>query len=144
MFMRIRPMERNLPNSASDFLYHTHFYFNLLSLAAKISARWLHCHKHRTRRTCYSIVSCSPLILIGAHFSSLAINQLDVLSLFKNMMKKQRVQRSLLSRIRTQMSHTYNYLLLSNVEENIKFCYAFVACDLKLIFEIIVWFSLFR
>jgi hypothetical protein len=38
--------------------------------------------------TCYSIVSCSPLILIGAHFSSLAINQLDDLSLFKNMMKK--------------------------------------------------------
>ncbi len=39
-------------------------------------------------RTCYSIVSCSPLILIGAHFSSLAINQLHDLSLFKNMMKK--------------------------------------------------------
>ncbi len=78
MFMRIWPMERNLLNSASDFLYHTHFYF-------KISARWLHCHKHHT---CYSIVSCSPLILIGAHFSSLAINQLHDLSLFKNMMKK--------------------------------------------------------
>ncbi len=38
--------------------------------------------------TCYSIVSCSPLNLIGAHFSSLAINQLDDLSLVKNMMKK--------------------------------------------------------
>ncbi len=38
--------------------------------------------------TCYSIVSSSPLILIGAHFSSLAINQLHDLSLFKNMMKK--------------------------------------------------------
>ena len=69
----------------SNAVYHTHFYFNVLSLAAKISARWLHCHKHGT---CYSIVSCSPLILIGAHFSSLAINQLDDLSLFKNMMKK--------------------------------------------------------
>ncbi len=77
-------MESNLQNSASDFLYHTHFYFNILSLAAKISARWLHCHKHGT---CYSIV-CSPLILIGAHFSSLAINQLHDLSLFKKMMKK--------------------------------------------------------
>ncbi len=86
MFMKIRPMESNLLNSASDFLYHTHFYFNILSLAAKISARWLHCHKHGT---CYSIVSCSPLILIGAHFLSLAINQLHDLSLFKNMMKKQ-------------------------------------------------------
>ncbi len=75
----------NLLNLASDFLYHTHFYFNILSLAANISARWLHCHKHGT---CYSIVSCSPLILIGAHFSSLAINQLHDLSLFKNMMKK--------------------------------------------------------
>ncbi len=38
---------------------------------------------------CYSIVSCSPLILIGAQFSSLAINQLQYLSLFKKMMKKQ-------------------------------------------------------
>jgi hypothetical protein len=85
MFMKIRPMESNLLNSASDFLYHTHFYFNILSLAAKISARWLHCHKHGT---CYSIVSCSPLILIGAHFSSLAINQLHDLSLFKKMTKK--------------------------------------------------------
>jgi len=47
-------MESNLLNSASNFLYHTHFYFNILSLAAKISARWLHCHKHGT---CYSIVS---------------------------------------------------------------------------------------
>ncbi len=84
-FMRIRPMESNLLNSASDFLYHTHFYFNILSLAAKISARLLHCHKHGT---CYSIVSCSPLILIGAHFLSLEINQLHDLSLFKNMMKK--------------------------------------------------------
>ena len=65
MFMKIRPMESNLLNSASDFLYHTHFYFNILSLAAKISARWLHCHKHGT---CDSIVSCSPLILSGAHF----------------------------------------------------------------------------
>ncbi len=71
-FMRIPPMESNLLNSPSDFLYHTHFYFNILSLAAKISARWLHCHKHGT---CYSIVSCSPLILIGAHFLSLEINQ---------------------------------------------------------------------
>jgi hypothetical protein len=78
-------MESNLLNSASDFLYHTHFYFNILSLAAKISARRLHCHKPGT---CYSIVSCSPLILIGAHFSSLAINQLNDLSLFKNMTKK--------------------------------------------------------
>ncbi len=32
----------------SNEVYHTHFYFNILSLAAKISARWLHCHKHRT------------------------------------------------------------------------------------------------
>jgi hypothetical protein len=47
---------------------------------------WLHCHKHGT---CYSILSCSPLILIGAHFSSLAINQLHDLSLFKKMTKKQ-------------------------------------------------------
>ncbi len=86
MFMKIQPMESNLLNSASDFLHHTHFYFNILSLAAKISARWLHCHKHCT---CYSIVSCSPLILIGAHFSSLAINQLHDLSLFKKMTKKQ-------------------------------------------------------
>ncbi len=39
MFMRIWPMESNLLNSASDFLYDTHFYFNILSLAAKISAR---------------------------------------------------------------------------------------------------------
>ncbi len=57
-----------------DFLYDTHFYFNILSLAAKISARWLHCHKHGK---CYSIVSCSPLILIiliGAHFLSLEIS----------------------------------------------------------------------
>jgi hypothetical protein len=68
------------------FLYDTHFYFNILSLAAIISARWLHCHKHCK---CYSIVSCSPLILIGAHFLSLEINQLHDLSLFKNMMKKQ-------------------------------------------------------
>jgi hypothetical protein len=79
-------MESNLLNSASDFLHHTHFYFNILSLAAKISARWLHCHTHCT---CYSIVSCSPLILSGAHFSSLAINQLHDLSLFKKMTKKQ-------------------------------------------------------
>ncbi len=50
------------------------------------SARWLHCHKHGK---CYSIVSCSPLILISAHFLSLEINQLHDLSLFKNMMKKQ-------------------------------------------------------
>jgi hypothetical protein len=85
MFMRIRPMESNLLNSASDFLYDTHFYFNILSLAAIISARWLHCHKHGK---CYSIVCCSPLILIGAQFSSLAINQLHDLSLFKKMMKK--------------------------------------------------------
>jgi len=98
MFMKIRPMESNLLNSASDFLYHTHFYFNILSLAAKISARWLHCHKHGT---CYSIVSCSPLILIGAHFSSLAINELHELSLFKKMTKNDRVQRSMHSRIRT-------------------------------------------
>jgi hypothetical protein len=85
MFMRIRPMESNLLNSASDFLYDTHFYFNILSLAAIISARWLHCHKHGK---CYSIVSCSPRILIGAQFSSLAISQLHDLSLFKKMMKK--------------------------------------------------------
>jgi hypothetical protein len=85
MFMKIRPMESNLLNSASDFLYHTHFYFSILSLAAKISARWVHCHKHGT---CYSIVSCSPLFLIGAHFSSLAISQLYDLSLFKKMTKK--------------------------------------------------------
>ena len=85
MFMKIRPMESNLLNSASDFLYDTHFYLNILSLAAIISARWLHCHKHGK---CYSIVSCSPLILIGAHLSSLEINQLHKLSLFKNMMKK--------------------------------------------------------
>jgi hypothetical protein len=94
--MRIRPIESNLLNSASDFLYDTHFYFNILSLAAKISARWLCCHKHGK---CYSIVSCSPLILIGAHFLSLEINQLHDLSLFKNMMN--RVLRSMLSRIRT-------------------------------------------
>jgi hypothetical protein len=85
MFMRIRPMESNLLNSASDFLYDTHFYFNILSLAAIISARWLQCHKHGK---CFSIASCSPLILIGAHFLSLEINQLHDLSLFKNMMKK--------------------------------------------------------
>jgi hypothetical protein len=36
----------------------------------------------------YSIVNCSPLILIGVHFLSLEINQLHDLSLFKNMMKK--------------------------------------------------------
>ncbi len=90
MFMKIRPMEINLLNSASDFLYDTHFYFNILSLAAIISARWLHCHKHGK---CYSIVSCSPLILIGAHFLSLAINQLHDC-----------VQRSMLSRIRTLCS----------------------------------------
>jgi hypothetical protein len=83
--MRIRPMERNFIHSASRFLYHTHFYFNILSLTAKISARWLHCHEHPS---CCSIVSCSPLILIGAHFSSHAIYQLHDLSLFKNMMKK--------------------------------------------------------
>ncbi len=81
MFMKIRPMESNLLNSASDFHYDTRFYFEILSLAAKISARWLHCK-------CYSIVSCSPLILIGTHFLSLEINQLHDLSLFKNMMKK--------------------------------------------------------
>jgi hypothetical protein len=121
------------PYLCSNVVYHTHFYFNILSLAAKISPRWLHSHKHRTcsgfikgilrgvrctkslrvlflhrqppswttlvlysravfifnePHLCYSIVSCSPLILIGAHFSSLAINQLHDLSLFKNMMKK--------------------------------------------------------
>ncbi len=78
-------MESNLLNSAADFLYDTHFYLNILSLSAIISARWLHCHKHGK---CYSIVSCSPLILIGAHFLSLEINQLHDLSIFKNMMKK--------------------------------------------------------
>jgi hypothetical protein len=83
--MRIRPMERNFIHSASRFLYHTHFYFNILSLTAKISARWLHCHEHPS---CCSIVSCSPQILIGAHFSSHTIYQLHDLSLFKNMMKK--------------------------------------------------------
>jgi hypothetical protein len=101
MFMKIRPMESNLLNSASDFLYHTHFYFNILSLAAKISARWLHCHKHRT---CYSIVSCSPLILIGAHFHlSQSINYTTYL-FSKKWWKNDCVQRSLLSRIRALFS----------------------------------------
>jgi hypothetical protein len=79
-------MESNLPNSASEFIYDTHFYFNILSLAAIISSRWLHCNK---QGKCYSNVSCSPLILSGAHFLSLEINQLHDLSLFKNMTKKQ-------------------------------------------------------
>ncbi len=92
-------MESNLLNSASDFLYHTNFYFNILSSAAKISARWLHCHKHGT---CYSIVSCSPLILIGAHFfisSNQSITRL--ISFQKHYEKNNCVQRSVLSRIRT-------------------------------------------
>ena len=63
----------------------THFYLNLSSLGAKISARCRLCHKPSK---CYSIVSCSPLILIGPHFLSLAINQLYDLSLFQNIVKK--------------------------------------------------------
>ncbi len=96
--MRIGPMESNLLNSASDFLYDTHFYFNILSLAAIISARWLHFHKHGT---CYSIVSCSPLILIGAHFYlSKSINYTTYL-FSKTWWKNDCVHRSMLSRIRT-------------------------------------------
>ena len=86
MFMKIRPMESNLLNSASDFLYHTHFYFNILSLAAKISARWLHCHKHGK---CYFHLSQS-------------INYTTYL-FSKTWWKNDRVQRSLLSRIRTMV-----------------------------------------
>ncbi len=63
----------------------THFYLNLSSLGAKISARCHLCHKPSK---CYCIVSCSPLILIGPHFLSLAINQLYDLSLFPNIVKK--------------------------------------------------------
>jgi hypothetical protein len=110
-------MESNLLNLASDFLYDTHFYFNILSLAAIISARWLHCHKHSK---CYSIVSCSPLILIGAHFLSLKIKQLHDLSLFKNMMKNNRVQRSMLSRIRTRKEDVLFQLKIRGAFEKFK------------------------
>ncbi len=85
MFMKIRPMESNLQNSASDFLYHTHFYFNILSLAAKISARLLHMSS-----TLYMLFH-RQLFSSNSHwcaFSSLAINKLHDLSLFKKMTKK--------------------------------------------------------
>ncbi len=66
--MRIRLMERNLLNLASYLVHLTPLRIPLMNPP-------------------YSIIM-SPLILIGAHFSSLAINQLHDLSLFKNMMKK--------------------------------------------------------
>jgi hypothetical protein len=57
MSMKIRPMESNLPNVSLRFaLWHKfNFHLSILSFAAKISARWHHCHQQAQSQRDYTI-----------------------------------------------------------------------------------------